>query len=147
MGRWQRVFFRIGAWACIVTSLIHLAGQLAGAPGPKNPTEETLFKLLTTYQRDVGAGFRRTTSDFLNGLSLCFSVFVAWVGVLSILAARRHGDDARFMTTISRICAVFSAAALVISVVYFFLPPTVCLAVVFLGFAGAALLPAEEASA
>ena len=147
MARSQRVFFRIGAWACVVTSLIHLAGQFAGPPGPKNPTEKTLFELLTTYQRDFGAGFRRTTSDFLNGFSLCFSLFLAWLGVLCLLAARRHGGDARFMTAMSRACAVFSAAVLTISVVYFFLPPTVCLAVVFLGFAGAALSPAGGVSA
>ena len=44
-------------------------------------------------------------------------------------------------------CTLFSGAMLIVSVLYVFLPPTVCLAVVFLGFASASLGRFEGASA
>jgi hypothetical protein len=123
-----------------------MLAQFAPRPAPQDPTEETLLKLLTTYQKNYGAGFHRTTSDFLRGFNLCFSLFLAWVGALCILIARRHQADAAFMLTISRVGAIFAAGALAVSVANFFLPPTVCLAVIFLGFAGASIsgsAPAE----
>ena len=43
--------------------------------------------------KDWGAGFHRTTSDFLNGFGISFSIFLAWVGVLALLAVRRHSAD------------------------------------------------------
>jgi hypothetical protein len=138
------VFFRIGSWGCVAAAAIHTLGQLTPRPTPQNPTEETLLKLLNTYQKNYGAGFHRSMSDFLNGFSISFAVLLVWVGVLCILTLRRHQADARFMRTVASVCAVFAGAVLAVSAVYFFLPPTVCLAVVFLGFAGAALLSTGE---
>jgi hypothetical protein len=139
MTRLQTIFFRIGAWACIVTAVIHAAGQFAPRPAPATDTEALLQKLLTGYEKDWGAGFRRTTSDFLNGFSISFSVFLAWVGVLALLAVRRHSADARSMRPVTWACTLFSGAMLIVSLLCFFLPPTVCLAVIFIGFAGASL--------
>jgi hypothetical protein len=135
----QTIFFRIGAWASIATAVIHMAGQLAPRPGPVTETEALLEKLLTSYERDFGGGFRRTTSDFLNGFSISFSIFLAWVGVLALLAVRRHAADAPYMRSVTWACTLFSGAMLIVSILCFFLPPTVCLAVVFVGFAGASL--------
>lgn len=147
MTRLQTIFFRTGAWACIATALIHLAGQLAPRPGPVTETEALLQQLLTSYERDFGGGFRRTTADFLNGFSISFSIFLAWVGVLALLAVRRQSADQRYMRSVTWTCTLFSGAMLVVSVLCFFLPPTVCLAVVFIGFAGASLGRFEGASA
>jgi hypothetical protein len=147
MTKRQRVFFRIGAWACIVTSVIHMAGQLGPRPAPANETEATLFKLMSTYQKDVGAGMLRTTSDFLNGFSVSFSVLLAWIGIVSVLILRRHRDDAAFMSKIARVCALFAAGLLAVSIIDFFLPPTVCVGVIFVGFAGAAFGTADRQGA
>ncbi len=147
LSRLQRVFFRVGAWACIATSVIHLAGQFAPRPAPVTESEALLQQLLTSYEKDWGAGFRRTTSDFLNGFSISFSVFLAWVGVLALLAVRRHSADGGSMRSVTWACTLFSGTMLVVSLLCFFLPPTVCLAVVFIGFAGASLGRFEGASA
>lgn len=147
MTKSQKIFFRIGAWACIATAVIHMAGQLAPRPAPATDTEALLQQLLTTYEKDFGGGFRRTTADFLNGFSISFSVFLAWVGVLALLAVRRQHADARYMRKVTWACTLFSGAMLIVSILCFFLPPTVCLAVVFIGFAGAALGRFESTSA
>ncbi len=139
MTKRQRIFFRIGAWACVVTSVVHMAGQLAPRPAPANDTEAALFKLMTTYQKDVGAGMLRTTMDFLNGFSVSFSLMLGWVGVLALLDLHRQSSDPAFLRSVARVCAVFAAGLLAVCVVDFFLPPTVCVAVIFVGFAGASV--------
>jgi small-conductance mechanosensitive channel len=139
MTKRQRIFFLVGAWGCVATSVIHMAGQLAPRPAPANETEATLLRLLSTYQKDFGLGILRTTLDFMNGFSVAFSLFLAWTGLAAVLVFRRHRADAVFMLLFSRVAAVFSAALLVVAVVDFFLPPAVCIAVVFLGFAGASI--------
>jgi hypothetical protein len=139
MTKRRRVFFRIGAWACLATAAIHLVGHFAPQPAPANTTEAELWRLLTTYEKDFGAGFTRTTADFLKGFSLCFSLFLLWVGVWSLLSLRRVATDPAWLRRVSVANAIFSAALLAIGLAYFFLPPIVCIAVIFLGFAGAAL--------
>jgi hypothetical protein len=139
MTKRQRIFFRIGAWASVATGGIHLFGHFAPRPTPANGTEAMLRHLLTTYHTDLGAGFSRTTMDFLKGFSLSFALFLLWVGVLSLLALRRAAQGAAWLHRVSLVNAILAAGLLAISLIYFFLPPIVCVAVVFLGFAGAAL--------
>ena len=43
------------------------------------------------------------------------------------------------MRPVTWACTLFSGAMLIVSILCFFLPPTVCLAVVFIGFAGTSL--------
>ncbi|HEY7575856.1 MAG TPA: hypothetical protein VIB08_11865 [Thermoanaerobaculia bacterium] len=144
MTKRQRVFFWIGAWACLVTAAIHLVGHFAPPPPPANTTEAELWRLLTTYEKDFGAGFSRTTADFLKGFSLCFSLFLLWAGAWSLLSLRRGAADPAWLRRVVLFNALFSAALLAVSLTYFFLPPIVCVAVIFLGCAGAAL-PAGSA--
>jgi hypothetical protein len=138
MAKRQRIFFRIGAWACLVTAAIHLVGHFAPPPAPAGETEATLWRLMTTYERDLGAGFSRTTMDFLKGFSLCFSLFLFWVGGLALVVVKRPPQDPKLWGRIRLTYLIFSGALLSISLTYFFLPPIVCVAVVFFAFAGAA---------
>ena len=139
MTRRQRIFFQIGTWACLVTSGIHAIGQIAPRPAPANETEATLLRLLTTYRKDLGAGFSRTTMDFVVGFSWCFSLFLLWVGLLGLLALRRGVADAEWFRRAALVNAILAGGLLVLGLKYFFLPPIVCVAVIFLGFAGAAV--------
>jgi hypothetical protein len=115
MTKRQRVFFRIGAWACVATAGIHMLGQFAPRPPAANPTEATLQRLLTTYQKDFGAGFSRTTMDFLKGFSLSFALMLLWAGLLSLLALRRLPEDAAGLTRVARVNAVLAGLLLAIS--------------------------------
>ncbi len=149
MTKRQGTFFRIGAWACIATSGIHLAGHFAPRPAPANEIERTLFDLMTTYRKDWGAGFHRTTMDFLNGFSLSFSLFLLFAGVIALLLAARPPQDAVLSRRLRLAYAAAMGSLLAINVAYFFLPPLVCVAVTFLAFLIAALpgSPARSASA
>src|SRR5262245_53698574 len=117
MTKRHRVFFRIGAWALVATAAIHMAGQLAPRPAPANDTEVTLHKLMETYQKDMGGGTLRTMANFLNGFSVSFSIFLAWLGVAALVILRKNAGDGRFMLRLARIYALFTAAVLVVCVV------------------------------
>ena len=139
MNRFQRISFRTGAIACIVTALVHLFGHFSPRPAAANETEATLWKLMETYRQDLGAGFERTAMDFLKGFSLAFSLYLLVLGTLGLLLLRHLQQDAAFMRRASAVCLFGTGALLVVSLVYFFLPPIVCAAVATAGFAGALL--------
>jgi hypothetical protein len=145
MTKRQRVLFRIGGWACLVTSAIHLAGQFAPTPPPANDAESTLQKMLTTYRKDFGAGFSRTTMDFIRGFSFTFSLFLFFAGVLALLIAARPPQDEVLGRRIRAAYAFTMGALLAITAVYFFLPPLVCVIVIFLAFGLSAALEAPRA--
>jgi len=134
MTKRQRVLFRVGAWACLVTSAIHLAGHFAPPPPPANDAESALQKLMTTYRKDFGAGFSRTTMDFIQGFSLTFSLFLLFAGVLALLIASRPPQDEILGRRIRAAYAITMGALLAITAFYFFLPPLVCAVVIFLAF-------------
>jgi len=143
MNKRQRICFRVGAWASVATSFIHMAGAFAGArQPPADATETELLKLMTTYHKDMGGGILRSTMDLLNGFSVSFALLFLWVGILCVVLVRRRAEDAVLMRPVTWTCAIFSGALLAVSVVDFFWPPTICVAVVFLGFAGAMMPPA-----
>jgi hypothetical protein len=126
------------------TDLLPDRGVGAPKPTPANDAEATLWKLLTTYQKDYGAGFTRTTMDFLGGFSLSFSLLFLWIGGLCLTLLRRPPEDAVLWRRIRLACAVFSGGLLVVSLAYFFLPPIVCVAVVFAAFAVSAMVGRAE---
>jgi hypothetical protein len=144
MSKRQRIFFRIGTWALFATAAIHLAGHFAPQPEPSGEAERTLRDLMTSYRKDFGAGFSRTTLDFLKGFSLSFSAFLLWTGLLNLAALRGFADGAR-LRRLAALDAALSGVVVAITWKYFFLPPLVCMAVVFLSFLAAALGGGEGA--
>ncbi len=138
MTKRRRMFFGIGAWASLLTAGIHLVGHFAPQPPPANEAEATLLRLMTTYRKELGAGFSRTTMDFLLGFSLTFALLLFWLGAMSLLVLRRGAADPAWFGRVCLLNAILAAVLLAISLKYFFLPPIVCVAVVFLAFAAAA---------
>lgn len=134
MAKRQRIFFRIGSWACIATAGIHLIGHFTPPPAPSSDAEATLQKLMVSYRKDFGAGFSRTTMDFVKGFSLSFSLFLLFAGVVGLLVAARAPKDPVLWRGLRLAYAVGMGCLLAISAVYFFLPPLFCVAVIFLAF-------------
>ncbi len=132
-----KLAFQVATWACFVSAALHLAGHLAGPQPPANDTERTLLQLFTSYRYDV-MGMQRTLDDFMKGFSLVYSLFLATLGGLSLVALRR--GDPLALNAFARIGALSSGVLLAISVQYFVPPPIVCALVVFCGYATAWLM-------
>ena len=58
MSHRSRLFFTVGCWAALATSVLHLVGVLSGGPVPANETERTLITLLDTHKFPLPGGSR-----------------------------------------------------------------------------------------
>ena len=137
--RWGRILFRTGAIALIVLGLAHSL-SLFQQPVPANATEQQLNDLMTHYRFNL-AGSMLTLSELLRGFSISFMVEMLGLGILDVLLQReRAGLLRRLALTNSVWLAILTA----VSIRYFFIVPTLFLAVALAVFVLAWLkLPAE----
>jgi hypothetical protein len=138
MTKLQRILFRVGAIACIVCAALHMVGHLQGPQPPRDENEATLQRLMAEYRIDI-LGVPITMQEIMSGFSLCFALFLVWLGVVALVLVGRAGHEP-WMRRVAAIFAVGALALLVVSYRYFPLPPTVFAALIVLGFAGA-LIP------
>jgi hypothetical protein len=139
----QLFVFKFGCWAALVSALVHMAGHLIGQPAPANDTERQLAALATSYQYSMPGGAMRSLMDFLSGYSLMFALQLATMGAAGLAVARRAHHDGTLMRGVARAFAVCGALMLVLSMVYFFLIPSMFLSTVALCFGMASVAPPE----
>jgi hypothetical protein len=133
----QRVFFKVGLGVAVLTGLLHAVASVQPMPPPANDTEATLFKLLATCAIDFGGGGPRLTfAGILDGFSHSFTLLMLWVVAVGFIALRANGS---VLTSVARINAVCFAVLLAISWLHFPPPPTICMAVLVVAFAGASV--------
>ena len=130
----QLLVFRIGCIAAVMTAVVHLAGHVAGPPPPGNDIEHELTRLATTYAYALPGGANRTLMDLVDGYSLTFTVLLSVVGGVGYIVQKRSGADAVLMTSVARALAGACAVLLVISLTYFFIVPTIFIALVTVCF-------------
>jgi hypothetical protein len=130
----QRIFFKVGLGVAVLTALLHGIASMQPMPPPANDSEATLFKLLATYAMDFGGGGPRLTFErIIDGLSHSFTLLMLWVVAVGFVAVRAGGS---VLTNVARINAVCFAILLAISWLHFPPPPTICIAVLVVAFAG-----------
>lgn len=135
MPRRQLMVFRIGCIAALLTAALHMAGHLAGPPPPANDSERQLLDLATNYKFLWPGGASRSLLDFQSGFSLTFATLLATIGGVGLVVMKRGSSDPLLMLGVARVFALGSAVLLVISLTYFFIIPTTCIALVAVCFA------------
>jgi hypothetical protein len=147
-------FFRIASILLVVIFASHLAGHLFLIPHlqlthnvtgqmPSNETEEKLLSLMNHYHRHVG-GSSISMMDIQNGLSLCYSIFFLWAGILNLLILKGLVRNKRLLSQISIVNAVVLFIGAWISVEYFFWLPFVSFLVTGILFVVAAFRMQRE---
>ncbi len=133
----QRVAFKVGLWVAGITGALHGIASMQPNPPAANDTEATLFKLVATTAIDFGAGGPRLTFEqILDGFSHSFTLMMAWVVALGVVALRAGGAT---LTAVARVNAAAFALLFAISALHFPPPPTVCIAVIVVAFGLASL--------
>jgi hypothetical protein len=130
----QRVFYRIGAWAWLLTAGLHLLGHFSGPAAPANPEEAELLRLMTDHVLDL-MGVKLTMLKLVDGLSLSFSALLALVGLLDLAVVRALPQAGRLGTQVAALNAAGAGALLAIGLGRFPPPPLVCFGVILAAFA------------
>jgi hypothetical protein len=141
----QLLVFKIGCIAAILTAMLHMAGHLAGPTPPANETEVKLLDLATSYKMPLPGGAQRSLMDFQTGFSLTYAVFLAMVGGAGLVVRRRASGDPLLMLAVARVFAGGGAVLVAISLTYFFIIPTICVAFMTVCFAIASVASPEAA--
>jgi hypothetical protein len=137
VSRSQRLWFKAGCWAALVTAVVHLMGHVAGPQPPANETERQLLALYEGYRFALPGGAKRSLAEFMSGFSLTFSVFLAMLGGLNLLVVRRAADDAALMQVLTRLDVACGVTMVAIGLTHFFIIPTTFLGIVTLCFVAA----------
>lgn len=124
----QMRFFRLGCWAAIATAALHMVGQLAG-PTPTTEAERSLLNLMASTPLGLPGASSRTFLELTNGFSLSFAAFLAWLGGVGLIIGKRGREDATLMEALAWANLAGGVVLLTISVTYWFIIPTACLAV------------------
>jgi hypothetical protein len=143
MPRRQVLSFTIGCWAAIVAAVAHLAGHVAGPVAPVDEAGRQLADLATTYQIPLPDGSTRSLMDLLSGFSLTFSVCLGVIGGAGLIVRKRCRDDA--ITAVARVFAAAGVVLVVTSLVYWFILPSLLLALMTFGFLFASVTPPGRA--
>jgi len=144
MPRRQLVAFQIGCWVTILTGVVHLLGiVLGGGMQASNPQEAELIRQATTVTMALPGGQHRVLMDFVNGFSLHFALSLALWGGLGLIIQRRGRNDDALMYAAARAMAGAAVALLAICLTYFFLIPSLFVALMAISFAISAVRAPE----
>lgn len=135
----QLWIFKFGCWTAIVTGLVHMGGHIFGSMPAANDTERQLMNLATSYHFPLPGGANRSLMNFLDGFGLTFVLMTVMTGALGIAIARRGREDALLMTGAARVLALGYVGLLVISLQYFFIVPSLFIALVAVCFTMASI--------
>jgi hypothetical protein len=134
-------WFRAGAVGLMVVAVLHTVGHF-GAP-PKDPGAVALQFAMDSYRYDI-FGMHPSAGDITRSLSLAISIFLAFVGVLDLVAAASLAHDARALRRLAWVNVVGAGALVLLFACYRILPPIVMLAVVCALFLVCVLRPAQR---
>ncbi len=133
-------------WVAVIVQLL-TAGlhsvSLFASPPPLNDTERQLYELMSTYRKDFGAGFARSTSELLTALSSCFSLLCLLGGLTNgYLLFKRAGPP--ILKGIVAINAIIFGICFAIMAVFTILPPIVLTGIAFLALVVSYILLRRE---
>lgn len=140
----QLWLFKFGCWATLGTALVFLVGHVVGVPGAGDPGGSGMADVAASYRYAFPGGSARTLMDLFRGFSLLFALGLVTIGGLGLALAKRCGHDVALMRTVARLCAVASLAMLLVSMMKFFIVPTLFIALMAVSF-GVAAVRAPEA--
>lgn len=121
-------------WAAIIfqllTGIFHSL-SLFVTPAPQNETERQLLALMTSYKRDLGGGFHRTTAELLAALSSCFTL-LCFLGGLTNAYLMRKRVAADILRGVVGIQVLIFGACFVMMLIFTFLPPIILTGLIWL---------------
>ncbi|MFZ1527960.1 MAG: hypothetical protein WAT19_04360 [Ferruginibacter sp.] len=98
---------------------------------PKNDTEKQLYDLISNYKMDAGAGFHPSFLDLFNTVSSSLTLLCLGAGLINLFLLRSRAQ-ARTIKGIQGIFAIIFGISFIVNLFLSFLPPIICLGLIFL---------------
>ena len=137
--------FRIGCYLAFFTAALHMVGaHLMPPPAPTTDAERQMLELMQTTALNLPGAPTHTMYDLMQGFSLLMSLNLALAGGLGLIIARRAAGDTLLLSAAARTLAGANIVALVISLMHFFIVPTLCTAAIALAFTIASFRPGND---
>jgi hypothetical protein len=132
-------FFKLGCYLAFFTAALHMVGAhivpALSPPVPDNDTERQMLDLMSNYRFALPGVAGRSMQEMLGGFSLLMALHLALSGGIGLIIARRGVGDALLIKAAARTFAAAYAVAVVISLMHFFLIPTITFGSIALAFA------------
>ena len=121
-------WFKTASILQLLTGFFHALSFLHG-PLPENDEERHLFDLMYGYKFDLGFGFIRSMVDIMNSLSITFSLFLFFSGLLNLFILKNDLPKKTIKGVILINLFAYSLC-LITMMLLTFLPPIVCIALI-----------------
>ena len=121
----------------ILTALIHSLSFFVDQV-PTNESEKQLLFLMQTYKADLGAGYHRTMEEMFTAVSACLTLFCLLGGLMTWYLSKNI-DNIRVLKGAMAINAITFGIAFVVMLFFAFLPPIMCIGLIFFSALSATL--------
>jgi hypothetical protein len=135
--------FKLGCWLTLATATMYVAAVFFGLGTPANDTERHLQDLSTNYHFALPGKASRSLMDLFDGLSLSYAALLVGLAAVGLVVSRRASGDTPLMLGVARSTALTCVALMIVSLMNFFIVPTIFLAALVTCFGLASVRPPE----
>ena len=129
----QRIALKTAAYLALLTAAVHMVGEALGMQS-ENPIDP-----LSDCHRGAGdEDLRAVPTDLIDGFGLVFVTFLGTTAGIAFLVARRAASDTALAQALTRTLAAAYVVLTIVSIMKFFLIPTVSLGLIALALLAAA---------
>jgi len=134
-------FYAFAAVVCqLLTAFLHSLSFFKG-PVASNEQEKQMLDLMMNYKMDMGMGMMRSMFSLVTSLSACMTLLCFFGGMLNFYLLKSNVENS-VLKGVMGINALIFGVGTIIMIVFAFMPPIVCFALIFLfSFLAFLLLP------
>ena len=130
MQKSKPIWLLVAAIMQYVTAAVHTSGLFIEQTAA-NDTEAQLLKLMSEYKLDLGAGFHPSMQNLFTSMSISFSLFIFFGGILDHFLWKRN-PEARLLKGIVLIQTMIFGIVFLTMACLTFLIPIICTGLIFL---------------
>ncbi len=128
------LFYKLGSYGLIFFAFVHTLSFFSNpAELLTNAEDKKVWQLIQMHVFNVG-GSSTTTAALFRGFNLYLWIFALFTGVLNVLIVRHHAGHAPFLKIMAGVNLVMVGLVLIVSFIFFHLPPQVLFGLTWLFF-------------
>ena len=130
MNKSKPTWLLVAAILQYLTAALHTSGLFIEQTAA-NDTEAQLLKLMSEYKLDLGAGFHPSMQNLFTSMSISFSLFIVFGGILDHFLWKRN-PEAGLLKGIVSIQTIIFGIVFVTMICLTFIIPIICTGLIFI---------------